>query len=300
MQAAFSKYAGCGNDFILFDNRSGFLSDLTSEAIRHLCHRQQGIGADGIILLEESDKADYRMRIFNADGSEAEMCGNGIRCLMKYIHELGFSAPLCTIETMQRLLKLRLHQGDVCVEMGDPTDVQWNFPLQIESETLTLHLLNTGVPHAVLFVDQIDSFDLLKWGPKVRYHPFFPQGTNFNVATRPENGEISVRTYERGVEGETFACGTGATAAALAAAYVTRCSSPIKVRTRSNEILEVGFQYKNGLYHSQPKLSRGPKSKLQAGCGIFSAVTMTGPAKRTYRGEVSLRDCTIINCCTVP
>lgn len=278
MRVSFSKYTGCGNDFILCDNRSGSLSGLTSEAISQLCHRQLGIGADGIIFLEESDQADFKMRIFNADGSEAEMCGNGIRCLMKFIHELNLAGPLCTIETMQRRLTLRLQKDDVCVEMGNPTDVKWDVSLipNVNQETLngyrvgldmlTLHLLNTGVPHAILFVDEIDSFDLAYWGPKVRYHPFFyPQGTNFNIATRPINGEMSIRTYERGVEGETLACGTGATAAALAAAYAMGYPAPIRVKTRSSEILEIGFDFDQGL---------------------FSAVTMTGPAKRTYRGEV--------------
>jgi diaminopimelate epimerase len=275
MRVAFSKYAGCGNDFILFDNRSRSLSGLITESIRQLCHRQQGIGADGIIFLEESDQADFKMRIFNADGTEAEMCGNGIRCLMKFIHELNLAGPLCTIETMQRRLTMRLREEDdaICVEMGNPTDVRWDISLipsqdgyKIGSDTMTLQLLNTGVPHAILFVDEIDSFDLAKWGPKVRHHPFFsPQGTNFSVATRPVNGEMSIRTYERGVEGETLACGTGAAAAALAAAHEMQYPSPIKVRTRSNEILEIGFDFTDGL---------------------FSAVTMTGPAKRTYRGEV--------------
>lgn len=268
MQVPFSKYVGCGNDFILFDNRSESLSGISVDVIRQLCHRQEGIGADGVIFLEESGRADFKMRIFNADGSEAEMCGNGIRCLMKFIQELGIGGSLCTIETMQRILKLQMDHENVCVDMGDPAQVKWDVSISVGSTVFTLQLLNTGVPHAVLFVDQIDAFDLAYWGPKIRYHPFFhPQGTNVTVAAHLVNGEMSIRTYERGVEGETLACGTGATAAALAAAYVGHHFSPIRVRTRSNEILTIGFRCEHG---------------------IFSAVTMTGPAKRTYQGEVAI------------
>lgn len=268
MLALFSKYTGCGNDFILFDNRLGSFPIQQPGLVSRLCHRQQGIGADGVILLENSDTADFRMRIYNADGTEAEMCGNGIRCLMKFIHELGFKEPVCTIETMQRKLKLLMDEDQVSVEMGTPTDIRWDINLKIESESMTLQYLNTGVPHAILFVEELDAFDLAYWGPKIRHHPLFGfPGTNFNVATYPKNGRIAIRTYERGVEGETLACGTGATAAALAAAKLCKLKGPIKVVTRLNEILEIAFQQKNCL---------------------FSDVTMTGPSKRVYRGEVDI------------
>ncbi len=265
----FSKYEGCGNDFVLFDNRSKVFPEPHQEEVRRLCHRQQGIGADGVVLLEESDQADFRMRIFNADGSEAEMCGNGIRCLMKFIHELGIGSVSCAIETMYRRLSVEVNKEGVCVEMGGPTGVRWNVPLTIESTPFTLHLLNTGVPHAVLFVDDIEAFDLAYWGPRVRNHSsFHPQGTNFNVATLLVDGEMALRTYERGVEGETLACGTGATAAALAAAYLANQPSPIAVKTRSNEILTIAFSL------------QGKK---------FTEVSMTGPANLIYRGEVILQ-----------
>lgn len=270
MLFSFSKYTGCGNDFILIDNRRLLFPSNSTAIVSRLCHRQQGIGADGIILLEESGHADFKMRIFNADGSEAEMCGNGIRCLMKFIKELGFSSPRYTIETMERLLTLQLEGEEVCVEMGDPDEGRWN--LSIESEggavPFLLHHLNTGVPHAILFKEEIESFDLHYWGPKIRHHPMFhPRGTNVNVATLPVKGTMAVRTYERGVEGETLACGTGATAVALAAAYLSNAPSPIRVKTKLGDVLTIGFE------------RTGDQ---------FSRVTMTGPAKKVYTGEVEI------------
>jgi len=265
---SFSKYAGCGNDFVLFDNRAGRFPSHSPQVIASLCHRQRGIGADGVILLENSAKADCRMRIFNADGSEAEMCGNGIRCLMKFLHELGAASSKCTIETMERTLQVELKGDLVSVSMGSPSSMRWNFPIQVGSDTFDMNFLNTGVPHAIMFMKQIDSFDMALWGPRVRSHPMFlPHGTNFNIATPPADGEVAIRTYERGVEGETLACGTGATAAALAAARVYDAPSPVRVRTASNETLEIGFQ-RDG--------------------DQFSQVTLTGPANRIYTGEVDI------------
>lgn len=268
MWLSFSKYVGCGNDFILFDNRSGVFPSHDGDLIRQLCHRQYGIGADGIILLEESEKADFAMRIFNADGGEAEMCGNGIRCLMKFIQELGISLSSCLVETMCRTHRLTISKDLVSVDMGAPTEVAWNIPIEMEANAWTIQFLNTGVPHAILFMKEIESFDLASWGPKFRYHSqFHPQGTNFSVATFPVNGKMSIRTYERGVEGETLACGTGATAAALAGAYLYDQKSPITVQTRLQEKLVIEFQRQGDL---------------------FSNVTMSGPSTCTYRGEVDI------------
>lgn len=268
METSFAKYAGCGNDFIFFNNLQGSFSSYSRSLITTLCHRQQGIGADGVIFVESSCKADFRMRIFNADGSEAEMCGNGIRCFKKFLGEIGFNKPSYKIETMQRILSVISQGDDVCVEMGNPTDLRWNLPVSYQDETYAVHSLNTGVPHVVLFVEDLNRVDLLKIGPFLRRHALFaPSGTNVNIARMISSKELALRTYERGVEGETLACGTGVTAVALAAAYQYGLSSPLRIITRSTESLIVDFQ------------------RAQNG---FSDVKLTGPAQRVFQGSVKL------------
>lgn len=268
MRWSFAKYVACGNDFILFDNRQSLFPLSRSSLIPYLCHRQRGIGADGVLLLESSTLADFRMRIFNSDGSEAEMCGNGIRCFVKWLADIGFQGPVYRIETKERILTALQSDDMVSIEMGGPTDVQWDISLSYENQSLHVHHLNTGVPHTVLFVKDIDHFNLLELGSYLRDHPFWmPNGTNVTIAQQISPGEFKVRTYERGVEGETLSCGTGAAAAALAAAYQNRLLSPLTVRTRSGEELRVGF------------LEQRHR---------FTQVTLTGPASCTFRGEIDL------------
>lgn len=264
----FAKYTGCGNDFILFDNTLNRFPSHDKKVIQHLCHRQKGIGGDGLILLENSTQADYRMRIFNPDGNEADMCGNGIRCLARFLEHLGKKQSTYRIETPKRILTLS-HQGPhIAVEMGNPVDMRWDISLPIDNILCQIDFLNTGVPHAVLFVNDVDIIDLNVLAPHLRFHPVFqPDGTNVNIAQIISKDKIKLRTYERGVENETLACGTGATAAALAAAYRFNLVGPITVQTKLNEYLVISF-----------KLDKG----------IFSHVTLTGPAHRTFQGTVAL------------
>ena len=237
----FSKYTGCGNDFILIDNRSLFFPTQETASIQHLCNRRHGIGADGIILLEASNKADYRMRIFNNDGSEAEMCGNGIRCLMLFIAKLCPGITCCTVETTERLIPLSLQQNGVMAAVGDPTAVRWHLPIDLQKNELSAHFLNTGVPHCVIFVDDIDRVDIASRGPILRRHPLFGvNGTNVNFVTCTGQ-ECYYRTWERGVEDETPACGTGAIAVALACAYQHHLPSPITIWTRSKQALHLSL-----------------------------------------------------------
>lgn len=264
MRMSFSKYTGCGNDFILIDNRLAIFPHREKALIQELCQRTSGIGADGIVLLEASKKADFKMRIFNSDGSEAEMCGNGIRCLLKFVHELGFPRKMYTIETMKKILQATFMGEDISIQMGLPTDMSWDLEIPLKQQSYVLHHLNTGVPHAVLFVKNIETIDVRQIGGEIRHHPLFsPRGVNVTFAQIEPKGTLSVRTFERGVEDETFACGTGATAAALASAHKYGLRSPIQVQTRSKEILEIGF--------SSP-----------------GNVTLTGAAKLVFRGEVNL------------
>lgn len=272
MRWPFVKYAGCGNDFILFDNRSGTFPILQPTLIQTLCHRHSGIGADGILLLETSDHAHYRMKVMNSDGSEAEMCGNGLRCFVKWLHSIGLRHKKYQIEVMNRVLSVHLtDDARVSIDMGVPLDIEWNIPFSYQNETLMIHMLNTGVPHAVIFVDNIEQIAVQTIGAHIRYHPFRqPKGTNVTFVQKMAPHRINVRTYERGVEKETLACGTGATAAALATAYLSSESptgKPYFVETRSRETLIVNVTFEKGM---------------------ISGATLEGQAIEIFSGEIVL------------
>lgn len=275
MHIPFSKYSGCGNDFILIDNRQKVFDTTRTDNIVHLCHRRQGIGADGVVFLEASLnlslKADFRMRIFNADGSEAEMCGNGLRCLVRFIQELGIAGHQFLIETMHQLIRTTLSAEYVSVDMPVPTNYRFFDQLIIEGTPYTLHFLDTGVPHAVLFVDDLHRDKWMTIAPKIRHHPHFkPKGANVNFAVIHSNQEVEMRTYERGVEGETLACGTGATAVAIAAACVHGLSSPIVIKPKSGDAIHIAFP-----------------GKLTLPIAI-SQLTMSGPAVKVFSGMLTL------------
>lgn len=253
----FVKYHGCGNDFILMDNRS---QDFCPEpgAIRFLTDRHTGVGGDGVILLEESFAADVKMRIFNADGTEAEMCGNGARCFILFLAELGFPLP-ADIEVSDRVLSGTVAQNGASIEMGIP----WDIALNIDSPFGLLHRINTGVPHAVVFVDDLDHLDIETSGRAIRHDSLFsPEGTNVTFVQKVSRGRLAFSTYERGVEGETLACGTGACAAALIAHLIDGTPSPIEVVTKRGDVIEVGLS-----------------DRLE--------VTMSGPAARVFEGSLT-------------
>jgi diaminopimelate epimerase len=268
MLFSFAKYTGCGNDFLLFDNRGSDFPLSQPTIIERLCHRQWGIGADGVILLERPIQADFRIRIFNSNGSEPEMCGNGLRCLIQWLADCGIGLTSYRIEIMQRILTGFKLENAICIEMGSPKNVQWNIPLQYENQQLHVHHLDTGVPHTVFFTDHVDPVNLIELGSYIRHHSLWkPKGTNVTIAEQVGDQTLKIRTYERGVEGETLACGTGAVAAALAAAYYYHLSSPLTIQTRSGEELSIGF------FQQQED---------------FSHVTLTGQARHIFKGEVCL------------
>jgi diaminopimelate epimerase len=268
MRWSFAKYVGCGNDFILFDNRHLEFPFYLPDLIPKLCHRQYGIGADGLIVLELSELADCRFRIFNADGSEAEMCGNGIRCFVKWLKMLGFCQSSFRIETMHQLLQATVQDDQVQIEMAIPSIMQWNIPFQWKEKQVQVHHVDIGVPHTLLFVEDVEALNLHEWGPYIRFHPLWmPKGTNFTAIELLHSKDLKIRTYERGVENETLACGTGATAAALAAAVYYLIEGPLTVQVRSGEELIIDFK-------------RQGES--------FSDITMTGPAQAIFRGEIEL------------
>ncbi|MFI0434432.1 MAG: diaminopimelate epimerase [Parachlamydiaceae bacterium] len=265
----FAKYEACGNDFILFDNRHHNFP-LNQALIQRLCHRQIGIGADGLILLENPTtiQAHVRFRIFNCDGHEAEMCGNGIRCLIKWMKNRGFDHDVYFIETMHNTLKGSLTHLGICVEMGTPQHIQYHIPLQFEGSSLNASFIHIGVPHTILFTEDIENIKIKELGHYIRHHSLWsPEGTNLTIAQKTKKNNLTVRTYERGVEGETLACGTGATAAALAAAHHYNMKAPITVQTRLGDELTIGFIFENQK---------------------FSEITLTGPAHPIFTGEIEL------------
>lgn len=242
MAYQFSKYSGCGNDFILIDDRPSTFPTQDKELIRRLCSRQQGIGADGVVLLQAGTKGDYSMRIFNSDGSEAEMCGNGLRCLGRFIADLGEKRSTFTVDSMLRQHEIKMLPEGVQASMGPPQFIEKDLPLSIEGRTLPTYFLDTGVPHAVLFVDRVEEVDVKRFGEKIRHHDHFaPRGANANFVQKINDSKLSVRTFERGVENETQACGTGVTAAALAAHWKWGLKAPLTVQTRSKQELRIDF-----------------------------------------------------------
>lgn len=238
----FTKYSGCGNDFILVDERIPHLPKWSPKLVQRLCERGLGIGADGVVLLEKSATCDVKMRIYNADGSEAEMCGNGLRCLAKFMVDIGFEMKPYTVETLERKLQIEPLQNAVKASMGAPQKMQWHIQLKVEEALYQAHFLDTGVPHVVIFVDELAPIPVEELGRKIRFHPHFePKGANANFAKIVSKQAIAIRTYERGVEKETLACGTGATAAAIAAAHVYGLSPPIAVETKSCDLISIDF-----------------------------------------------------------
>ncbi|GHC64568.1 diaminopimelate epimerase [Roseibacillus persicicus] len=269
MIISFTKMNGAGNDFVVLDNRD-LAYNLSKEQIAFLCDRHRGIGADGLLAAEPTDgEADFRFRYYNADGGEAEMCGNGARCFGRFTASLlPEPADVVSFETIAGTLSAKLIGEDVEVAMSDPFDMQAELAIEVEGLSYPIHSVNTGVPHTVAFVPNLAELDVVKLGAAVRYHPHFaPAGTNANFAQVIETGHIAIRTYERGVEGETLACGTGMVACALYHHLLTEAPSPIKVDVAGGETLLIGFE-KSG--------------------DDFVNVTLTGPAVVTFTGEIEI------------
>ncbi len=244
MKIPFMKMSGSGNDFILIDHREPFLKeDGLKDFIRKVCRRRISVGADGIILIERSQKADFKWRFYNADGSEAEMCGNGGRCAARFACLKGIAGPSLKFETLAGILSAQVNGERVRLEMTNPFGLKLDQSIVIDGEEKILSSINTGVPHAVLFVEDLEGLELLRLGRMIRYHSFFaPSGTNADFVRLEKNSQLSVRTYERGVEDETLACGTGVVASALVAAFKGMVKSPVSVKTKGGEVLTVHLE----------------------------------------------------------
>jgi diaminopimelate epimerase len=264
----FTKMNGAGNDFILFDNRTGSI-DLDRSQIAQLCDRHRGIGADGILLLENpTNRSDFRMRYFNADGGEAEMCGNGARCFARFANRVDGQKAKISFETLAGVISAELKGDLVTLRMTEPTDLRLNVDLPMTAENKMVHFINSGVPHVVIPVAKIDDADVRRDGATIRHHKMFsPNGANVNFIQKRGPNKIAIRTYERGVEDETLACGTGIVASALIFAASEKSSSPITVLARGGDELQVGFE------------------KVE---GSFRNVTLTGPAEFVFEGTIEI------------
>ncbi len=248
---SFTKLQASGNDFILIEPQPGLQSTSQFSAFaRRVCISKFGIGADGVLVFCRTSQKSLQMRIFNADGSEAEMCGNGIRCFALYAQML-FRKNQFEIMTKSGnvgvcLVRKGLGCSRVRVRMPQPSPISWDIPLKISGRTIRVHEINTGVPHAVIFVSNIEKIDVNGLGRKIRHHQyFFPRGTNVDFVEVSRNNRIFVRTYERGVEAETYACGTGTVASALVAGLRLELPSPVamNVQTKGGEVLSVDFRH---------------------------------------------------------
>ncbi len=268
MEISFSKYNGLGNDFIFIDNRTHEIS-LDPKELQSLCHRSLGIGADGVVFLEDSQSADFKMKIFNADGHEAEMCGNALRCLYLFIKELSVDQKdEYLIETFDRSLKISTESDLIKCELGSIKDLLLNKKIQLSNLAVTGHFLNTGVPHFVVFSDNLPAIDVETLGREISSHnAFLPSRTNVNFISISDNSEVHIRTFERGVEKETLACGTGAAAAAISAHLTMGLSCPITVKPSLGENLEFDFTA------SQNQILN---------------LTMKGSAKFVFQGKINV------------
>jgi diaminopimelate epimerase len=240
---SFHKMQASGNDFVVIDHRKKSISNLKAFAAK-VCPIHTGIGADGVLVIESSKKADFKARIFNSDGSEAEACGNGFRCVGRFAHDiLKFPAKM-QFESLAGLIAAEVKKDNVCVQLARPQVLEENGKISVCGKNFDYHFLNTGVPHVVIYLDQLDKANVFEWGRAIRTHKkFAPKGTNVNFVSRRGGSKITIRTYERGVEDETLACGTGSTAAGLAAVLKFNVKSPVEVLTRGGEVLKVSFEF---------------------------------------------------------
>ena len=250
----FFKYQGTGNDFVMIDNREGGFDD-SIKNVEFLCHRRFGIGADGLILIEKADGFDFRMRYFNADGNEGSMCGNGGRCAVKFAADLGIFETTTSFIAVDGPHHAMVENDEVSLGMIDVEEI---------IDETNGYFLNTGSPHLVIFQENLDSLDVKTQGAAIRYSDYWLSrgGVNVNFVQVINNENLKVRTYERGVEDETFSCGTGVTAAAIASSVKKGLSQKIKIQTLGGK-LEVSFKQEQK----------------------FSQILLKGPALFVFKGD---------------
>ncbi|MFZ5761752.1 MAG: diaminopimelate epimerase [Thermodesulfobacteriota bacterium] len=241
----FAKMSGAGNDFILIDHRTPFLTSVEAMQAfaRAVCEHKFSVGADGLILIEKATDADFRWQFINADGSIAEMCGNGARCAARFAFAKGIAPARMRFHTLAGIIEAEVVDHAVKIRMTPPHNPRLHESLVVDGQPRTVHSLNTGVPHAVLFMEENAQAPVFEWGRIIRFHDHFaPAGTNVNFVEHLGGNRLSVRTYERGVEGETLACGTGAVASAIIAGLLGKVEPPVAVTTSGREELVIHYR----------------------------------------------------------
>jgi diaminopimelate epimerase len=257
----------------MIDNRKKALARNLPELARKLCNRKFSIGADGLILLEDSKPSDFRMRYYNSDGSVAAMCGNGGRSIARFANLLGAASKKMAFETDAGLVKAEILGKNVRLSLYEPKDVRLDFPLKVEKREFDVSFINTGVPHTVVFLNSIEKADVLSLGRMIRYHrEFSPAGTNVDFVQKKDEHTIMVRTYERGVEDETLACGTGVTASAIVAGLKGLVKPPVNCITKGGDTLSVSYTINDAGDFLSP----------------VSNVYLEGPADVSFVGEVEI------------
>jgi diaminopimelate epimerase len=273
MEIPFVKLQGNGNDFVLIDEMGGPIipDEMKGDFARLYCDRRFGIGADGVLFVSPSDTCDVQMRLFQPDASEAEMCGNGIRCLAKYVYDAKYTGEECTVETPAGVMAVAMGYSEndefsATIDMGPAVFTSPGIPAEGEGEFrmeydgFTVYAANTGVPHAVVFVDDVTAVNVNEVAPGIRSHPVFPEGANVNFVQCDGEDSITIRTFERGVEEETFSCGTGSTAAAAVAHHLGKMPATVHVRTQGGPLTIV----------------------------MNETITMQGPAVTVFEGIIPL------------
>ena len=278
----FVKMVGTGNDFVIVEAGSRRLASAAVKwpaVARAMCDRRYGVGADGLLVLEQSHVADVRMRVFNPDGSEAEMCGNGARCVAGFIHvwKKRRGADV-SIESLGGLVRASIHGDRVRIQMPEPRDAQLDVPLKINGHIRSMGFVDTGVPHVVAVVDSVDEVDVEQLGRTLRHHAAFqPRGANVNFIEpdRKQQNRLRVRTYERGVEGETLACGTGVTAAAV----IHALSRAERNGAAKSQAYRIDVQARSGEWLAVSLSVVSERGRLRA-----TNVTLEGPVRRICEG----------------
>jgi len=247
----FYKMSGSGNDFIIIDNRHAIVDENgLPNFVAKVCRRKMSVGADGMILVENSDVSDFKWRFFNSDGSVAEMCGNGARCAARFAYINDIAGSHMSFETLAGIVEAEIIDERVKVKMTDPLDLMIDDSVELKNDVISVSSINTGVPHVVIINESIDDVDIVRTGREIRRHDkYSPVGTNVNFVRHVRDNTIAIRTYERGVEDETLACGTGAAASAIVMAHKMKIDSPISVLTRSGGYLNIFFKEKEGRYY---------------------------------------------------
>ncbi|AKD05598.1 diaminopimelate epimerase [Pontibacter korlensis] len=259
MAISFYKYQGTGNDFVMVDNRKHVFPAEDEALVKHLCDRRKGIGADGLILLQDHPDYDFEMVYYNADGRVGSMCGNGGRCTVRFARQLGVIEDVAYFLAADGEHQASIEREQIHLKMNDVKEVE-----QIGED----YYLNTGSPHYVRFVEDVQNLDVYEEGRAIRYNERFKEvGTNVNFVQRLSDNEIFVRTYERGVEDETLSCGTGVTACALVAS-LKGMQSPVKVKVLGGE-LQVAFEQNED--------------------GSFKHIYLVGPAKQVFTGSIPIQ-----------